>query len=330
MLRIHFTAQDLARTTIAHEPDPLWEILLSLHMVQSGGGELTFGRWRRSVKASVNRADMLLLRELTPAMGYSPDFLTPVNAGPRFDEALDRMLSTPRAVVCEELAHLATRQQPTAWTKALAEGGSGTMRRLGQAMSSYHDAVMAPYWRAIRRHVLADRARRVEQLVTHGVERVLSDLHQRVFWDPPVLKILDFIDIDIHLGGRGLLLQPSFFCWQAPTKLADSDLPPMLVYPTPQPPGALSVPDDPDASRSPLESLLGRTRAQALEATVAGCTTSDLARSCGISLAAASQQATVLRDAALITTRRYGAAVRHEITSLGLSLLNGADVSQPA
>jgi DNA-binding transcriptional ArsR family regulator len=65
----------------------------------------------------------------------------------------------------------------------------------------------------------------------------------------------------------------------------------------------------------------------ALEATALGCTTSELARRCGVSIAAASQQATVLREAALITTRRVGGAVRHEITPLGMSLLNGTDAA---
>src|SRR5256885_3914558 len=76
-------------------------------------------------------------------------------------------------------------------------------------------------------------------------------------------------------------------------------------------------------SSDPLGSLLGSTRAAALEATVSGCTTTELARRCKISPAAASHQATVLREAGLITTRRAGASVRHEVTQLGIWLLSG-------
>ena len=61
----------------------------------------------------------------------------------------------------------------------------------------------------------------------------------------------------------------------------------------------------------------------ALEAAVSGCTTTELAKRCNISPAAASHQATVLREAGLITTRRAGASVRHEITQLGIWLLSG-------
>jgi DNA-binding transcriptional ArsR family regulator len=43
----------------------------------------------------------------------------------------------------------------------------------------------------------------------------------------------------------------------------------------------------------------------------------------GISLAAASQHASVLRDAGLITTHRQGSAVLHVLTPLGAELLRG-------
>jgi hypothetical protein len=326
MLRIHFTPEDLARTTIAPEPDALWEVLLSLHMLQGRDAELVFGRWRRSARDGVARTDLLLLRDLAPPMGYSPDFLTPAGGGPHLDDALDRVLATGHARVRAELDHLASRRPPTVWTRALAGGGSGAMRRLGTAVRTYHEAALAPYWQSVRRHVVADRTRRAEQLVSKGVDHVLSNLHPRVRWERSVLTVLDFSDAEVHLDGRGLLLQPSFFCWQAPTKLRDNSLPPVLVYPTQPPPGTLQVtgPGDSEQGASPLAALIGRTRAMALEMTVTGCTTSEMARLCSISVAAASQQASVLRDAALITTRRHGIAVWHEITALGLSLLDGA------
>lgn len=50
MLRIHFTAEDIARTTLAAEPDPLWEVLLSLHMLQVEDGPLAYGAWRQRMR----------------------------------------------------------------------------------------------------------------------------------------------------------------------------------------------------------------------------------------------------------------------------------------
>ncbi|MFI5841724.1 ArsR/SmtB family transcription factor [Catenuloplanes sp. NPDC051500] len=317
MLRVHFTAADLARTTIADQPDPLWEVLLSLHQTQTRDGQPTFGSWRRRA-ATAPRADLALLRELAPPTGYSPDFLTPGAAGDDLGTALDRLSSTPTARLHTELAYLATRTPATPWTRDLGSGRAEAVRRLSGAVRSYYDTALGPYWPSIRRHLANDRARRVDTMARHGIEGMLAGLHPRIRWRAPVLEILDFADADLHLDGRGLLLQPSFFCWVAPTKLRDPTLPQTLVYATAPPPGAL----DPDTGPAGLAALLGRTRALALEATASGCTTSELARRCGVSLASASQQAAVLRGAGLITTRRDGGAVRHEITHLGLGLLN--------
>ena len=70
-----------------------------------------------------------------------------------------------------------------------------------------------------------------------------------------------------------------------------------------------------------LAALVGRNRAAVLRTIANGCSTTELADRVGISLAAASQHASVLRDAGLITTQRQGSAVLHLITPLGAELL---------
>ena len=158
-----------------------------------------------------------------------------------------------------------------------------------------------------------------------GIEHLLANLHPRVRWEAPTLQILDFVDTDLHLDGRGLKLQPSFFCGQAPTKLRDDELPPVLVFPTRPAPGELHR-GEADRRVASLAALLGRTRAEALAVIGEGRTTSEVAKLCNVSLPAASQQTAVLRDAGLITTRRTGPSVRHELTALGRDLLNGSTV----
>ncbi|HEY3511855.1 MAG TPA: winged helix-turn-helix domain-containing protein [Kribbella sp.] len=323
MLRIHFTPRDLTRVTVATRPAPLWEVLLSLHMLQHSEGRLIFEDWRRRVRATVAPDQMRLLLELTPPKGYSPDFLTPAGSAPDFESALEQTLATPRQQVRSQLDLLAQYRPASPWTRELAQGARTSMAKLGRAIRTYHDVAIAPYWKSIGTHVSADHAHRGEALARHGVHRLLSSLHPRVRWVAPVLQVLDMNDRDLYLDGRGIELQPSAFCWQVPTKLRDPDLKPILVYPIQHAPGILRQASMEAASSDPLGSLLGSTRAAALEATVSGCTTTELARRCRISPAAASHQATVLRDAGLITTRRSGASVRHEITQLGIWLLSG-------
>lgn len=51
-------------------------------------------------------------------------------------------------------------------------------------------------------------------------------------------------------------------------------------------------------------------------------TTGELARRADISAASASQHATVLRQAGLVSTHRQGNTVRHTLSPLGAELLN--------
>ena len=71
-----------------------------------------------------------------------------------------------------------------------------------------------------------------------------------------------------------------------------------------------------------LAALLGRTRAKAIRGIAAGCTTTELARAPGVAPATASEHATVLRNARLISTRRHRNAVLHTLTPLGAALLD--------
>ncbi|MBE8523178.1 hypothetical protein ILP97_37775 [Amycolatopsis sp. H6(2020)] len=114
MLRIHFEADDLARTRILEGPDPLWETLLSLHMLQGGAGHAVSGEWRASVRSRLDRSAGLLFA-LAPPRGYSVDFLTPATGAAGLDSGIEAVLSTPRAVVRSDLTELAAERRPLRW-----------------------------------------------------------------------------------------------------------------------------------------------------------------------------------------------------------------------
>ena len=328
MFRIHFTTADLLRTRIARGPDPMWEIVLSLHTLRTRGSEVTLGRWRRYAVGSVPHGPLWRLLELSPPLGYFPDFLTPPGGDQSLDEQLDVALSTPLPQLSAQIRHLAapgrfrTGVRPTRWLRAVERGEADTMGALGEGVRTYHRAGLAPFWSSIVAAVSADRTARAEQYAVGGLDQLLSTLHPRVRWRPPVLEVLDLYAPDLHLGGRGLLLQPSYFCAETPTKLREEGDRPVLIHPITRPPTGLML-EDPNAEH-PAAALLGRTRAAALAATTGGCTTSDLARRCGIAISTASHQATVLRESGLVQTRRVGGSVVHEITDLGRRLLAGA------
>jgi DNA-binding transcriptional ArsR family regulator len=90
----------------------------------------------------------------------------------------------------------------------------------------------------------------------------------------------------------------------------------VLLYPAATPLPLVREASDGDG----LGDLLGATRAEVLRLSHDQLTTSELARSAGISVASASQHAKVLRLAGLVTSHRIGRAVVHEPTPLGVGL----------
>ncbi|MEU4268245.1 winged helix-turn-helix domain-containing protein [Streptomyces sp. NPDC026092] len=322
MLRIHFTASDVAGVRMAARPDVLWETILSFHRLRDRRGPVVYGEWRSQTRPRLN-GETRLLAALVPSRGYFPDFLTPPEGLQGLDEGLQAIRATPGDRLLTELALLGAdraggRTVPHS-LRALAEGGDEPFGRLLGALRSYHRAAIEPYWPQIRARVEADRAVRGRALLDGGADELLASLPPMFRWRAPVLEADYPVARDVHLDGRGLLLQPSYFCRGTPVVLRDPALPPVLVYPTTH----CEAPTVHEPGGSSLAKLVGNTRSAVLHAIGDGGTTSELARRAGVSLASASQHAGVLREAGLVATLRHGNAVLHTLTPLGAALLGG-------
>lgn len=321
---MHFTSEDLARVRVLTEPHPLWEVLLSLHLLQTKQGAVMFDGWRRDARP-MPRPLVRMLTTLARPKGYSPDFLTPPVDTPDLDTALESLLSTEKRRLRADIGLLATELTtlPT-WVAGIGNGDVDTLRRLADGIRQYHATMLAPHWPAIRADIHASRARRAELGVSHGVEHMLDTLHPGIRWRDWVLEVPYPVDQDLRLDGRGLTLVPSFFCWQNPITLADPNRTPMLVYPVARSTDWTSgaKPFAPPHPRS-LVALLGHTRAAVLLAIAErpDLNTTELAATLGLSPATAAQHATVLRDAGLVTTHRDNGSARHRLSAVGRDLL---------
>ncbi|NGN94704.1 winged helix-turn-helix transcriptional regulator [Nocardioides sp. KC13] len=333
MLRIHFTYDDLARVRIADGPDALWEVQLSMHALQTRGRTVELAAWRRQTMSALPRDVVRPLAEIAPPLGISPDFLTPSGGAHGFGEGMELALRTPKAVISAQVAAMARQRRLTPWLEAVRGAEVSALRTLGRAVAIYHEGAVAPLWSSLSDLVAEDRHLRARQMADGGVEAMLSSL-PGCRWRAPVLEIENYVDAEVLLEGRGLLLQPSYFCEpDTPIKLCDPGPEPMLVYPTAKPATGLAAPAGSGAAGSGaapdrrLIAMLGRTRAAVLGAVRTGCSTGELARRCQISVGSASEQARILREGGLLTTRREGTSVRHEITRLGVQVLSGATAS---
>ncbi len=310
---------------MATTPDPLWESMLSLHRLRARDGTVVFGPWRTQVRANLAAADALpnlrMLLPLVPQTGYFPDFLTPADARAGWQAGIDALLHTPTTRLRAELELLAGRQDLPTWAADLANGDQALLHRLATALTTYYDLAIAPFTAALQAQLDSDRALRARSVLDGGSEGLLASLRPLMRWQNPVLEVDYPTSQELHLEGRGLLLVPSFFCWQYPISLLDPTQPPVLVYPVEKDPSWFGR--TPRTAAPAIAALLGGTRAAVLAAVGAGCTTGELARRLCISPASASQHTTVLRNAGLITSRRNGPVVLHTLTPLGDRLLTG-------
>ncbi|MGX7826619.1 winged helix-turn-helix domain-containing protein [Actinokineospora sp. 24-640] len=190
--------------------------------------------------------------------------------------------------------------------------------------SAFRAVAVEPYWSSITHYVRQDGRSRVESALASGFESVLTNLHPAVRWTAPVLEIDHPVDRTVHLAGRGLTLAPAFFWCGTPVSLGESVDPPTLVYPVVRDSTWTAVAEARAPHCDSLIALLGRTRAKVLWAIAERphVNTTELARSLGISPAGASQHATILRDAGLVTTFRHNGSALHRISERGAVLLD--------
>ncbi|MFF0367241.1 MULTISPECIES: winged helix-turn-helix domain-containing protein [unclassified Micromonospora] len=327
MLKIHFSGEDILRTRVAPAADPVWELVLSLHLLQGRGRDPLTENWRRTVSRGLRQdaaSDQLrLLFVLSPPRGYFPDFLTPYASVDGFEAGLEAVRSTPTERLHRDLSVLATENPLPSSAGALARGEVGALRHLAESMEQYRSLAINPYWSRIQSAVAADRSRRARALLDGGMEGLLTSLRPAMRWENRVLEVRDYPHSrELHLDGRGLLLVPSFFCAATPVALLDPALPPVLVYPVDRLGGLVAADGAGPAGRDSLAALLGRTRAAVLQASDDGCTTGEVARKLNISPAAASQHATVLRNAGLLVSQRDRNTVLHTLTPLGRAMLD--------
>lgn len=338
-LRIHFTADDLARTRLAEGPRPLLELDVALRVLRESVHPVRFDAWRRESFARLAPRTRLAF-EVVPVTGWSLDFLLPVEPG-GVQELWEGVRATPARRVREQVDQWAGRaRRIPAWTGRLAEDPP-FVRELVDVFADAYEQLVAPYWPRIEHLADVDRAMRMRHLTEGGVERLLQGLHpRRVRWSPPVLELTmaSGHEGDLFLEGRGLLLIPTLFGSAYPL-FDDAEPQPWVSFPvghdrTPWLPLPATVTATAlSAAPRSLAALLGRTRATVLCAIAEhpGLTTSQLAARAGISPASASEHATVLRSAGLVSTARDRNAVLHTPTAAGIGLLNAstADTARP-
>jgi DNA-binding transcriptional ArsR family regulator len=260
------------------------------------------------------------LTALLPPGRHGVDLPTLTGEKATIEQGLRALLDVPREHLLVEMEYTDRRHRLPGLAWAVAEAG-GRAKLAEAAQAAYYELVQ-PFWPRIHACLHAEQATRRRTLAGQGPGALLASLQgPRIRWRPPVLEIMMPGNVEMELGGRGIALVPSVFVGKDPSlheNPNDVDEMPRLVLPAADSARLWAAPR---SRGSALAALVGRNRAAVLQSIADGCTTTELARRVGISLAAASQHASVLRGAGLIVTRRQGGAVLHVLTPLGAELL---------
>ncbi|WP_163506600.1 winged helix-turn-helix domain-containing protein [Fodinicola acaciae] len=317
-----FEREDLQRVRLAAGPDPMWEMVLSLHRARDAAQPARLADWRRRVRRDAprtpeNQAALANLFTLVPVTGRFPDFLTPAPLTTDWEAGCEAIASLSGRRLRTDLALAFAHREPPPWVRRLASGDRGSVQALSGAVQKAYDLLVAPQWPAVGTTVAHDRGERVRLLTERGVGAMLASLPGILGWDGRVLLTRFPESHTIHLQGRGLTVVPSYFCSGNPITFIDADLPPVLIY-------AAGDARRGSATAPPehLAAVVGRTRAACLHSLQHPATTTELAGRLGISIGTASKQAALLRQAGLIASMRNGNAIQHALTGLGHALLH--------
>lgn len=323
--RIHFTAEDLERIQVRSALGPLAETVKAMSLLRCPRQpRAPYRQWRGQVKGRLT-PKMAAFTALIPSGSKGVDLSMLTGTAATLEQGVQALLAVPREHLLVEMEFTDREHKLPATVWAVAESSQARLQLAAAAVAA-HQALVAPYWTRIHACLHAEHVARLRTLAADGPDRLLASLQSPwLRWRPPVLEVLVPADHDVPLNGRGIALVPSVFVGQIPslhqnpndqnsvpwlvTPPADSRLEQRHLWANPRPRGAA------------LAALVGRNRAAVLRTIAQGCSTTELADRVGISLAAASQHASVLRDAGLISTHRQGSAVLHVLTPLGAELL---------
>jgi hypothetical protein len=317
VVRYRFGHDDLLRTRFAISP--LMELVGAFDAVRAPARFAVHQPWATWAAPRLAGMALPLLDVAVPLEApWHPDFVSPPPSVPHagLDDELARVLATPPEQVAAEIARAHPGGLPEAGT-AFAEDPQQAVRALVAEMRAFWDAVLAPRWERIVGLLESEIAWRARRLAAVGPQAAFAGLHDTVRWDDGAVHVARrsaAADIDVDLGGRGLLLVPAAFSWPAVWPMVDLPWQPALVYP---PPGVAELWAPHDRGHEALEALLGRGRARVLVSLDRPASTAELAQRLQASPGGVSEHLGVLRRAGLVAGRREGHRVVYARTLKG-------------
>jgi DNA-binding transcriptional ArsR family regulator len=323
---LELSVADLLRCRFAISP--VGEVIEVARAIANPAARAAHGAWLRRHEGALQRIahtrNLRPLFAMTRADGAVPDFLRPTPSGPlgNIDAELERIRATPREQARDDIErHLRATGSPGADVeRALLSNGAA--ERLAELLAALWTGLVQPSWPQIQNCLEQDILYQSRALVRHGLAAVLDDVAPSLALDDDHLLVHRNGSDVRRLDETGILFVPSTFMWPRIATLHSPPAAPLIIRYPARGIETLWSPASPDR-HSGLRRLIGKTRAQILDALDQPTHTTALALQLGRSPGNVADHLAVLRSSGLVGKARVGLHVLYSRTSLGDAMLRG-------
>ncbi|WP_198664005.1 ArsR/SmtB family transcription factor [Jiangella endophytica] len=328
-LTVELSVDELADTRFA--VSALSETVAALQQLAGQDRQAVHDRWLRWARSELARAPLALPLTWPLLFGTGPgwpEFLVPAPAGPggTIDDDLAALCRTPPGNVRANLRRRFAAGYPSEAVAGLAADPAAGLAELAAELRAVHDRLIEPHWPRIRAVLEADVAHRARRLARGGAAALFADLHPDLSWRDGRLRLGGDRwreDSSVDRGPGGLVLMPVVLGSAYVLIKRRTSTQTTVRYPA-RGVGALwSVRLGAPPAGATVR-LLGRARAELLDALRSPASTTDLARALGVTPSAVGQHVRVLRENGLVAGERHGRSVLYRTTALGAALRDGA------
>lgn len=309
---------DVARVRFAQPV--LYEVVASLRAVRDQR-HLMFGGWLQGAAPRLGGVRLDLLTALVPPGPLVPDYLVADVPGGDLALELEALRAAEPAVVRAEIDQLRRGGAVPPVLRPLYEDPARHLPTVAEELRRYWVAAIEPIWPRIRAVGLADIGYRLDRFASGGVAQLLSGLNPDVAFDGDTITVRRAGTARGLLDGRGVVLVPSVFVWPGVLCTGPTARQTVICY---APRGVADVAGGtpgPAGRRDSLTAVVGRTRARLLAALDLPATTTQLAARLAVTPSAVSQHLKILKESALVDSRRTGRVVLYQRTPAATDLL---------